>query len=384
MTEAMNQYRRSQMRLFWGDDSLRHLGAELARAGCSRSVLMCGKSLAARPELLSAVVAASDHRVVAVFEGVRSHSPLESVLDARDALRDAKADSIVALGGGSASVTARAANILYSEKADVRDLSTWFAADGSAVSPRLSTPKLEQFVLPTTATTSSGKAGSAVTEPGQGERFLLFDPKTRATAIIVDPVLALSTPSALIRDSALTALTVAIEGVLAKSANLLSNGILLGATRSLFRRLPELSEDQPQREVVLEVVLSGISAGDGADAAGGGLTTALSHVLGHQFASHNGVLDAILLPHVLRFMRPAAQSALADVGWALDCDPVDVEAALTTVLSAAGAPTRLRDVGIPADALPAVAQQALSEFSVRSAPRSSTQQSVATLLQEAW
>ena len=54
-------------------------------------------------------------------------------------------------------------------------------------SPKLLAPKLPQFIVPTTPTTAMVKAGSAVFDPATGERLALFDPKTRAHAIFIDP-----------------------------------------------------------------------------------------------------------------------------------------------------------------------------------------------------
>ena len=68
---------------------------------------------------------------------------------------------MVAVGGGSSVVTARAATILLGEGRDVRELCTRREADGRLVSPKLAAPKLPQWVVPSSPTTAYAKAGAA-------------------------------------------------------------------------------------------------------------------------------------------------------------------------------------------------------------------------------
>ena len=83
------------------------------------------------------------------------------------------ADGVVAVGGGSAVVSARASAILLAERKDVRELCTRRAADGRLTSPKLLAPKLPQWVVATTPSTAYAKAGSAVRDPVAGERLAI-------------------------------------------------------------------------------------------------------------------------------------------------------------------------------------------------------------------
>ena len=69
-------------------------------------------------------------RCAGVFTGVRAHSPVPSVAAAAEELKRLQADAVIAVGGGSAIVTARAASILAAENRDVRELCTTQDAKG--------------------------------------------------------------------------------------------------------------------------------------------------------------------------------------------------------------------------------------------------------------
>ena len=104
-------------------------------------------------------------RCAGIFSGVRAHSPAPAVAEAAQRLRRLEADAVVAVGGGSAIVTARAASILLAENGDLRELCTAMDERWLAAQPKLAAPKLPQLVIPTTPTTATVKAGSAVLDP---------------------------------------------------------------------------------------------------------------------------------------------------------------------------------------------------------------------------
>ena len=125
------------LRLFQGPDSLRFLGRELERLNSRRAVIFCGASVAREGAMLDLVRSAMGERCAGVFSGVRAHSPAPSVAAAAQELQRLEADAVVAVGGGSAIVTARAASILLAEKGDVReplhrDGREWLAAQPEA------------------------------------------------------------------------------------------------------------------------------------------------------------------------------------------------------------------------------------------------------------
>jgi alcohol dehydrogenase class IV len=376
-------YRRSPQRVFWGPGALEHLPEELNRAGAALPLLVCGASVGAHPDLIPRVVEVLGGSVAGVFDGVRSHTPSACVEAASAILDRLHADSLVAIGGGSALVTARAASILQGERRPIAELATRTTAAGQVVSPRLLAPKLPIFAVPTTPTTAVCKAGTAVTSPGHHGRLAMFDPKTRSRSIVLDPEFLASSPASLVRDAALNAFVMAVEGLTTGRSHVFSDALLIHAIRQLTTLLPDLADGNAGSRVRVDAALASILVGDGTDTTGGGLTAALSHTVGHHFNAHNGTIDAILLPHVLErtvFLPPARTQVAEGLG----CEPAAVPSRLREVLAASGAVSRLRDVGVRDGEIDSLAAEATTDFSYRRGAHQLDAHAVRDLLRSAW
>ena len=196
-------YRRSPQRVFWGPGALEHVRHELDRARASRPLVVCGASVQAHPRLLSRVIDALEGSIAGVFGTVRSHAPVASVEAAAAALDELSADSVIAVGGGSALVTARAACILHGEHRSIDELATRrLSAAGEVVSPRLARPKLPIIAVPTTPTTAVCKAGTAVTSPGTPRTTgHVRSRRLGRGPILLEPEFLDSSPPRLVRDA---------------------------------------------------------------------------------------------------------------------------------------------------------------------------------------
>lgn len=280
-------------------------------------------------------------------------------------------------------VTARATSIVHGERRPLEELATRMSADGAVVSPRLLQPKVPIFTIPTTPSTAAGKAGTAVTVPGGYGRLAMFDPATRTKAILLDPEYLASSPAGLVRNAALNAFVMAVEGLAAGRSHVFSDALLVHALKQLTALLPQLASDRVTPQVRIDTALAAILVGDGTDTAGGGLTAALSHTIGHHYDAHNGAIDAALLPHVLERMPPATavRALIAD---GLTCAPSQLGGRLREVLSCSGAPERLRDLGMRFDQIGALAGEASSDFAYRRAAHQLDTDDVADLLRAAW
>jgi alcohol dehydrogenase class IV len=376
------------LRLFSGPDSLGLLGAELDRVKARRAMIVCGASIARAGGLVDLVREALGERCVGVFAGVRGHSPLPAVEAAAAALRQAEADAVIPIGGGSAVVTARAASILLAEGGDAAALSTSRDAEGRMRSPKLSAPKIPQFVVPTTPTTALMKAGSAIFDPASGRRLAMFDPKTRPQAVFVHPAMMESAPEALVTNAALNAYALAVEGLLSATSDPLADAMLLHALRLLARHMP-LGGEGRDAAARAELTIAAILCGLGTDFTGAGITTVLAHAVAARFEVDNGIAKGILLPHALRFNAEAAGLGLRKLAEGL---PGGEEPPLAAALKAVealqaglGVPRRLRDADVPREALPGIAEAGLSDWFLRSNPRKVTHASeLLEVLEAAW
>jgi alcohol dehydrogenase class IV len=376
------------LRLFSGPDSLRILGRELERLDSRRAVVFCGPW--AEGPMLDAVRSGMGDRCAGVFTGVLAHSPLASVEAAAEELKRLEADAVVALGGGSSIVTARAASILVAENGNPRSLCTSRGADGQLRSPKLLASKIPQFIVPTTPTTAMVKAGSAVFDPATGERLALFDPKTRAHAIFIHPIFLQSTPRGLAVSASLNTFSMAIEGLTSQSGDSISDALLMHALRLLAQHLSSAEAGGDDPTVRAELVLAAVLSGQGTDYTSAGITTVLGHAVGARYNMENGVVNAMVLPHVLRFNAEAANAGLSKIAAALGLPGggevvTSVVETVQAMFEGLKIPRRLRDVGVPRDGLADIAANAMGDWFLRGNPRPVRDASeLQQILEEAW
>jgi alcohol dehydrogenase class IV len=350
-------------------------------------VIFCGPW--ARGPMLDAVQSGMGERCAGVFEGVVAHSPVASVEAAANELKRLEADAVVALGGGSSIVTARAGSILAAENKDPRSLCTSRDANGQLRSPKLLAPKLPQLIVPTTPTTAMVKAGAAVFDPATGERLALFDPKTRAHAIFIHPDLIKSSPRDLLVSASLNTFAMAIEGLVSRAGDPIADALLMHAMRLIAQHLPSkaLAEDLDARG---DLMLAAILCGQGSDYAAAGITTVVGHAIGASYHMDNGIANAIVLAHVLRFNADAAKDGLSKVAAALglpssrDVLPGVVDA-VEALFAELEIPRRFRDVGVPREALPEIAAKGMGDWFLRGNPRPVREASeLQQILEQAW
>ena len=95
------------VRVHAGPDAIGKLSEEVDRLKAQRVLVVCGRSVAEKTNLIDRVKGVLGDRVAGVFSGGKTGSPVTSVMKGVAAAREADADGIVAVGGGSAVVTAR-------------------------------------------------------------------------------------------------------------------------------------------------------------------------------------------------------------------------------------------------------------------------------------
>ena len=368
------QHAITALRIFDGPGCLEQLGRELSRLDRRRAVIFCGSTLGREGSPLELVTAAAAERCVGVFAGVTAHSPLPAVEAGAEALRRHDADVVIAVGGGSAIVTARAASILVAEGRDIRELCTQRHANGQLTSPKLPSAKIPQLIVPTTPTTAMAKAGSAVLDPQTRSRLALFDPKTRASSLFLHPDLLGSAPRGLVVDAALNTFCGAVEGLMSQSGDPISDAQLMHAVRLCARHLPDhasLDDDATRSDLAFAAIL----CGQGTDITSGGITTALGHAVAAHCGIESGLAKVVLLPHTIKFNAEAARDGLDKLAAALGLPMtkgqsedrvIDAIVALTRTL---GLGDRLRDAGVAREALGDIADKAMADWFLKGNPR---------------
>ena len=373
------------VRVYAGDDALSSLPAAVARTGARRPFLVCGRSVARRTDLLARIATALDTPPAGVFDGVQTGSPAPSVLDGARAAREAGADLIIAVGGGSAVVTARGIIIALAEGDDLRAHATRYPPGQPPVSPRLMRPKLPNILVLTTPTTAATRAGTAVIDAETGHRLEMFDPKTRPAAVIWDTDALLTAPPDLCISAAGSLFSGVIAALQAPALNPMAAADLLGALGLLVANLPAVRRDAgsgngsgaARVNLCIASFMYNRAADTGAGGAALGVVSALAHSLDTRYPDCNhGAAYAILTGPGMRYNREynaAGQARVADaLGVRGDSGPgnagddhaaaMAAADAVTGFFEAVGLPVHLRDVGVPDEGIPIIAEDALTDF----------------------
>ena len=363
------------VRVFAGDDALSNLSAAVQRTGAVRPFVVCGQSVATRTDLLDRVAEALGEKPAGVFDGVQAGSPVPSVMQGAAMAREAGADLIIAVGGGSAVVTARAIIIMLAEGGHPRDHATKYPEGQPPVSPRLMAPKIPNVLVLTTPTTAATRAGTAVIDADTGHRLEMFDPKTRPAAVIWDSDGLLTAPADLCISASGSLFSGVISALQAPRVNAMAAADLLSALGLLVENIPlvrKTGDGTARVNLCLASFVYNRAWDTGASGSALGVVSALAHSLDTRYADcDHGAAYSITTGPGMRFNRDfnaAGQARVADALGVREPGDNDQEAAdsaaaaVTGFFEAVGMPVRLRDVGVPAEGIPQIAEDALTDF----------------------
>jgi alcohol dehydrogenase class IV len=387
------------LRVHAGDDAIANLRQEVNRVRAKRPFIVCGQSVATRTNLLERIADALEVSLVGVFDGVQTGSPVPSVLKGVQMARDADADVIIAVGGGSAVVTARAIIIMLAEGGSPNDHATRYPAGKPPISPRLMAPKLPNILLLTTPTTAATRAGTAVIDAETGHRLEMFDPKTRPAAVIWDTEALLTAPTDLCISASGSLYSGVVSALQAPRLNPLAAADLTSALDLLRHNMPLASNDSQDGNARINLCVASFlynRAWDtGASGSALGVVSALAHSLDTRYpdCSHGAAYSITTAPG-MRFNRDYNVAGQVRVARALGLpgdespEPRVADAAAHSVaefFQQLGMPTRLRDVGVPRRGIATIAQDAMTDFGLhRNVRPVKNAAELEDLLQSAW
>lgn len=293
------------------------------------------------------------------FDGVRGEPTIATFEAAAAAAREAAPDTVVGLGGGSALDAAKLVAALLDGGQQVRDVFGIGLLQGRAA--RL-------VCLPTTAGTGSEVSPNAILldESDQMKKGVV-SPFLVPDAAYVDAALMASMPPAVTAYTGLDALTHSIEAYTNVFAHPAVDVYALESIRLIAANLEAACRngaDMPAREAMARgSVYGGLCLGPVNTAA----VHALAYPLGGEFHVPHGLSNAVLLAHVMEFNLPAAPRRTAEVALALGVEPADTDeetarrgvAHVRALTSVVGANKTLRDLGVPEDAIPRMAEAAM-------------------------
>ena len=372
--ERMNGVKTS----LFGRGAIQLLGPELRRMEVGRALVVTDRFLyesgaAARVgEVLSQ--AGVEY---AVFYQVQPNPTVQVVEDCAAAVRSLSAQLLVALGGGSAIDTAKAAAIL--------------AANGGRLEDYEGENKSRAPGVPIAAVNTTAGTGSEctdfyiVTDPVRRTKLAMVDVNCMVSIAVNDIDFMMSMPPGLTAATGMDALTHAIEAVLSRGASPLTDKDALWAVEQIVRYLPRAVADGGDEKARSMMAYAEYAAGMAFSNAGLGMVHAMAHALGGRYNLPHGVCNAVLLPYVLAFHTRClvCRERLERVAQAMGLEertPLGVIAALRALSGQIGIPPSLsRLEGVDPAHFPELAGQALRDTCMASDQLEPTQEEAAAV-----
>lgn len=365
----------------FGAGEIEGLGTDLAELGVRVPLVVADRGVAAAGlvERLAAVAPAL--RDAPAFLDVPTNPTEEAVEAALALYRERGCDGIVALGGGSPIDLAKGVALLATHPGP---LETYAAILGGM--PKITAAVAPVIAVPTTAGTGSEVGRAALITLRDGRKLGFIAPHLIPKRAICDPELTVGLPPMLTAATGMDAITHCLETYLSPRDNPPAEAIALDglarAAANLERAVADGSDREARREMMMAALMGGLTFQKGL-----GAVHALSHPLGglKELALHHGTLNAVLLPAVLRFNRPAAEAKYAAIRRTLGlADGADLAEHVVGLNARLGMPASLSAMGLPRQVIPAIARAAVEDHSSATNPRPASAEDYARLLEEAY
>ena len=311
-------------RVVFGSGTLARVADELRTLGCRRALVLSTPqqqdSARHLGEMLGELCAGT-------FTQAAMHTPMDVTERAMQQVRELRVDCTVAIGGGSTTGL------------------------GKAIALRTDLP---QIVVPTTY--AGSEATPILGETTEGRKTTQRTLKVLPEVIVYDVDLTLTLPTALSATSGINAIAHAVEALYTQDANPVISMMAERGIEALARALPPImknpSDTSARSEALLGAWLCGVCLG----AVGMALHHKLCHTLGGSFNLPHAETHTVVLPHAAAYNSVAAPEAMARVAHALGAE--SAAQGLFELAKSLGAPTALREIGMPDKGLDLAAELA--------------------------
>jgi maleylacetate reductase len=363
-------------RVVYGKPAGPALRAEAERLGAHRVFVTTSKSVA-QSALLAEVIRELGDRYAGVYAGITAHSPRPCVIEGAALARDAKADLIVAVGGGSVIDATKVMLIaLWQGVATIDDLDLYRAGrpkEGAAPPAEAIKPPanaVRMIAVPTTLSAAEFNAFAGVSDPRKGIKESFGHRLVVPRVIVLDPAATLATPMDLMLSTGLKAVDHAVERLCSQQANPFAIGTATEALKLLTRALPAHKARPDELDTRLDLQFGmWLSIGAGTSGVGVGASHGIGHVLGAACHVPHGHTSCVMLPSVLRWNLPLngeRQKRVSEAFGKPETAAADLVAGLVASL---GLPQRLSDVGVGKDRFREIADKSMHDRAVLNNPR---------------
>lgn len=313
-----------------------------------------------------------------IYDKVKANPSVDVVKNGVEAFKTADADYLIAIGGGSPQDTAKGIGIIINnpEFADVVSL------EGVAPTKQKAVPMIA--IATTAGTAAETTINYVITDEEKRRKFVCVDPHDIPVVAVVDPEMMASMPKGLTAATGMDALTHAIEGYTTLGAWELADTLNLKAIELIARSLRGAVNNDPKGRT--DMALGQYMTGMAFSNVGLGVVHGMAHPLSAFYDTPHGVANAVLLPYVMAFNADYTGEKFREIARAMGVKGVDEmseaeyrSAAINAVKqlsSDVGIPATLKEIGVKAEDLDALADAAMADVCTGGNPRPCTKELV--------
>lgn len=371
---------------YFGPGARKELPGVVARLGYKKALVVTDKGLM-KFGVAKMVLDVLDEAAIPyeIYDEVKPNPTVTNVKMGVEACKKAKADFIIAIGGGSSMDTAKGIGIICNNP----EFSDVISLEGVADTKKKTVPII---ALPTTAGTAAETTiNYVIIDEEKQKKMVCVDPNDIPAVAIIDAELMYSLPKSLTAATGMDAMTHAIEGLITKGAWELSDMFEIKAIEMIHKYLP-IAINEPTNPVGRDgMAVAQYVAGMAFSNVGLGVDHGMAHPLSALHDIPHGVACAMLLPTVMKFNAPAALPKYVDIAKALGVykdgmtqqEAADAACAEIDNLSRlVGIPTHLSELGITEKDIDALADQAIVDVCTPGNPREVTRDDIVALYKQ--
>jgi alcohol dehydrogenase len=288
----------------FGAGRIAELPAICREVGMARPLLVTDPFLATQPMTAKALAALAEAGLgSAMFHAVKPNPVESNVAAGLEVLRAGGHDGVIAFGGGSALDAGKVIAFMAGQTRpmwDFEDIGDWWTrADPKGIAPVIA--------VPTTAGTGSevGRAG-VITQEASRTKKVIFHPGMMPKVTICDPELTVGMPPKITAGTGMDAFAHCLEAYCSPFYHPMGEGIAVEGIRLVKENLGRAYRDGTDIEARAHM-MSAAAMGATAFQKGLGAIHALSHPVGALYDTHHGLTNAVFMPYVLQFNRPAIE-----------------------------------------------------------------------------
>jgi maleylacetate reductase len=342
---------------------------QMDRLRSERAFLMVSGTLNRQTDEIRKIASTLGRRCAAIFDAMPAHTPREAVISATNMARDAGADLIVTIGGGSITDGAKAVQLCLANGIDnVDGIDRIRVVKG--VAPEMAAPSVRQVSVPTTIAGGEFSAIAGVTNRRTHVKEMLRHPLVMPRATILDPAITLHTPEWLFLSTGLRAVDHCVEAICSRETHPFADAQSVKGLSMLTDALPRVKADPSDLDARMDAMIgTWLSMGALASGVPMGASHGIGYVLGSAFDVPHGYTSCVMLPAVMRWNARDNADRQTVVASAMGRPGKDAADVLHDFISALGMPRSLKDVGVAPEHFDRIAEQAMATPWVPRNPR---------------